>query len=84
LLPYKISITRNSNIASLLHRIDYIEQMGTGIMRIKKAAKDAKVATPKFELDGFFKVTFKRVDPQSTANRPSSGRQAVGTPGKKR
>jgi len=65
----KISITRNSNIASLLHRIDYIEQMGTGIIRIKKAAKDAKVAMPKFELDGFFKVTFKRIDSQAVAKR---------------
>ena len=50
-------------------RIDYIEQMGTGIMRIKKAAKDAKVAMPKFELDGFFKVTFKRIDSQAVAKR---------------
>jgi len=48
-------------------------------MRIKKAAKDAKVATPKFELDGFFKVTFKREgsqlvasDNQSVANRLQS------------
>ena len=80
----KISITRNSNIASLLHRIDYIEQMGTGIMRIKKAAKDAKVATPKFELNDFFRVTFNRdnsqsvtSDSQSAAKRSPSGRQAV-------
>ena len=73
-----ISITRNSNIASLLHRIKYIEQMGTGIMRMKKSAKEAKVTMPKFELDGFFKVIFKRnnvdtsIGRQSATNRPQS------------
>jgi len=61
----KISITRNSVIASMLHRIDYIEQMGTGIMRIRNAAKEANVAQPVFELDGFFKVTFMRDKSQS-------------------
>jgi len=42
--------------------------MGTGIMRIKKATKEAKVAMPKFELDGFFKVTFKRENSQAVAS----------------
>jgi len=36
-----ISITRNPNVASLLHRSGYIEQMGTGINRMKNAAKEA-------------------------------------------
>jgi ATP-dependent DNA helicase RecG len=55
-----VSITRNSVIAGLLYRIDYIEEMGTGIRRMKNAAQEANVAEPKFELSGFFKVTFKR------------------------
>ena len=55
-----ISITRNPNVASLLHRSGYIEQMGTGINRMKNAARKAQVAEPEFELSGFFKVTFKR------------------------
>jgi len=64
----------------MLYRIGYIEQMGTGIMRMKNAAKEAKVAEPEFELSGFFKVTFKRNKPdapsgrQSAANRPPIGR----------
>ena len=37
-----------------------IEQMGTGINRMKNAAREANVAKPKFEFTGFFKVTFKR------------------------
>jgi ATP-dependent DNA helicase RecG len=55
-----VSITRNPIIASLLHRAHYIERMGTGIGRIRNAAKEANVAEPVFELNHFFKVTFKR------------------------
>ena len=55
-----VSITRNSIVAGVLHRIGYIEQMGTGIIRMKNAAKEANVAEPEFEFSGFFKVTFKR------------------------
>jgi len=52
----KISITRNSVIASMLYRIDYIEQMGTGILRMKNATKTANVAEPQFDLHNFFAV----------------------------
>jgi ATP-dependent DNA helicase RecG len=84
-----ISITRNSVIASMFYRIGYIEQMGTGIMRMKRAARDAKVAEPVFELANFFKVTFKRNEAvQSTAASGSqavaSGSQAVATTDRKR
>jgi ATP-dependent DNA helicase RecG len=67
-----ISITRNSSIASMFYRIGYIEQMGTGIRRMKNAAKEANVAEPAFVLSGFFKVTFKRSEPDIP-----SGCQAV-------
>lgn len=69
-----VSITRNSVLASMLYRIGYIEQMGTGIMRMRNAAKEAKIAEPVFELSGFFKVTFKRNTAQSTA---TSDKQAI-------
>jgi len=55
-----VSIARNSILASMLHRIGYIEQMGTGIMRMKNAAKEARVSEPEFEFSSFFKVRFKR------------------------
>jgi ATP-dependent DNA helicase RecG len=73
-----ISITRNSTLATLLHRSHYIEQMGTGIRRMRNATREAQVAEPEFELTGFFKVTFKRnpidisIGRQSTANRLQS------------
>ena len=53
-------LARNAVLASMLYRIGYIEQMGTGIARMKNAAREAKVAEPEFEFSGFFKATFKR------------------------
>ena len=69
-------------LATLLSRCDYIEQMGTGIERMKDAAREAEVAEPEFEFSGFFKVTFKRnateisIDRQSAVNRPQSAMTA--------
>lgn len=74
-----VTITRNPIIASMFFRIDYIEQMGTGIGRMRNAAREANVAEPEFEFSGFFKVTFKRNEQDTSISRQfdSSGRQAV-------
>ena len=48
-----ISITRNSIIASMLHRVGYIEQMGTGIMRIKTPLKKQMSRSQNLNLKGF-------------------------------
>jgi ATP-dependent DNA helicase RecG len=56
----RISIRRNPIIASLLHRIDYVEKMGTGIGRIREAVAEAGAEEPIFENDTFFRVVFKR------------------------
>jgi ATP-dependent DNA helicase RecG len=63
-----VSITRNSVLASMLYRIGYIEQMGTGILRMKNATREANVSEPEFDFSNFFRVTFRRnVPAQSTA-----------------
>ena len=55
------SITRNPIIASLLHRADYIERMGTGINRMTSAMEKAGLEKPIFKTEGsFFKVIFMR------------------------
>ncbi len=54
------SVLRNPNIAALLHRVDYIEKMGTGINKIRLLIKEAKLPPPKFEFGTFFTITFKR------------------------
>jgi len=55
-----ISITRNAILASMFSRIHYIEQVGTGITRMKNATREAKVADPEFDFSGFFRITFRR------------------------
>jgi ATP-dependent DNA helicase RecG len=45
----KRSYHRNPNIVNLLHRANYIEKMGTGILRINKELSD--VGLPKVEFD---------------------------------
>lgn len=52
----KISRTRNSLIASLLSRTEYIEKLGTGINRIRKALKESNLPPPKFEYNHSFFV----------------------------
>jgi ATP-dependent DNA helicase RecG len=82
-----VSICRNSALASMLYRIGYIEQMGTGIIRMRNATREANVAEPLFDFSGFFKATFKRSHAQSTVsigtqsavNRHSIGSQSAVT-----
>ena len=54
------SVVRNPVIASLLNRADYIEQIGTGINRIKKAVKEHGRGNVEFYYNNFFIVTFTR------------------------
>jgi ATP-dependent DNA helicase RecG len=56
----KKSALRTPTIASLLHHANYIEKMGTGISKIRKLMKEAKLSPPKFAFNTFFMVTFKR------------------------
>ncbi|MDR3331621.1 MAG: putative DNA binding domain-containing protein [Synergistaceae bacterium] len=63
-----------------VHDLGYV--VGTGIERMRYAAREANVAEPIFEFSGFFKVTFKRkAAVQSTA---TSDRQAIKTSDRKR
>ena len=54
------SVVRNPVIASLLNRADYIEQIGTGINRIKNAVKEHGQGNVEFYYNNFFIVTFTR------------------------
>jgi ATP-dependent DNA helicase RecG len=56
----KKSVLRNPNIANFLHRIGYIEKMGTGINRMHRLIKKAGLPPIQFEFDNFFTVIFKR------------------------
>ena len=53
----KRSITRNSIIANLLSRTEYVEKLGTGINRIKKAMQELGLPKPIFYYNSYFEVT---------------------------
>ena len=54
----RTSKRRNSLIADLLHRIDFIERAGTGIRRIWEEAGEMGCPEPEFEDDHFITITF--------------------------
>jgi ATP-dependent DNA helicase RecG len=56
----KKSVLRNPNIAGLLHRIGYIEKMGTGINKMRKLINAAELPPIKFEFTKFFTAVFSR------------------------
>jgi ATP-dependent DNA helicase RecG len=64
----KKSVLRNPNIADLLHRVEYIEKMGTGINKIRKLVLDAGLPPVEFEFGNFFTVIFKK----QKIDRPSA------------
>jgi len=56
----KKSISRNPLIFGLLQRIDLVEHVGSGIMRIRETISKAGLVAPKFEFTTFFTVIFYR------------------------
>jgi ATP-dependent DNA helicase RecG len=56
----KHSVARNSLIAALLHRCNYVERAGTGIQRMREGMKEASLLEPTFEFSGFFTVILRR------------------------
>jgi ATP-dependent DNA helicase RecG len=54
------SVARNPLIASLLHRINFIEKVGTGISRIRDAVRKNGKSTVEFSYNEFFTVTYYR------------------------
>lgn len=56
----KRAVRRNQIIASLRHRIDFVENMGTGINKIRTLLKEAGASLPKFEFGNFYTIIFPR------------------------
>ena len=56
----KKSLSRNPLLFSLFKRINLVEKIGSGIIRMRKATKDAGLPLPKFEFTDFFTITFYR------------------------
>ncbi len=56
----KKSLARNPLLFSLFKRINLVEKVGSGIIRMRKAMKNAGLPPPKFEFTNFFTITFYR------------------------
>lgn len=72
----KKSVLRNPNIASLLHRVGYIEKMGTGVTKMRKLIREAGLLPPLFESGYFFTATFRRPGTKGSGRKqpPAKGR----------
>jgi ATP-dependent DNA helicase RecG len=56
----KKSVLRNPNIAGLLHRVKYIEKMGTGINKMRGLMAEVRLPPIVFEFGTFFTAIFRR------------------------
>ena len=56
----KRSLSRNPLIFSLLQKLELVEQVGSGISRIKGEMTNGGLKEPKFEFGKFFSVIFSR------------------------
>ena len=56
----KKSLSRNPLLFSLFKRINLVEKVGSGIIRMRKTMKSAGLLLPKFEFTNFFTITFYR------------------------
>lgn len=70
----KRAVRRNQIIASLLHRIDFVENMGTGINKIRAMLKSTGLPPPRFEFGDFYTVIFLRDQYVSQPAEKSSGK----------
>lgn len=56
----KRSMSRNPIIFGMFQRLRLVEQIGSGIARMREAMKDENLSVPEFSLDKMFVVTFLR------------------------
>ena len=56
----KKSVSRNPLLFGLLQRIEFVEHVGSGILRIQNAMQAAGLPAPKFEFGMFFTIIFMK------------------------
>lgn len=56
----KRSLSRNPLIFGLFERIRMVEQIGSGIIRMRDLMAEAGLTPPEFSMEGIFTVTFRR------------------------
>lgn len=77
------SVPRNPLLFGILHRMEAVEKIGSGIRRIRELCRDHGVAAPVIEVsDHWVTTTFRRPAAEDAAQAgtgPASGRHQVGT-----
>ncbi len=63
----KDSVRRNQIIARVLHRIGYVERVGSGISKMKKGMKKRGLPEPEFDWNSHFRVHLHRLEEESRA-----------------
>ena len=76
------AIRRNQLIASLLHRVGLVENMGTGINKIRGLLADAGCPEALFTFNEFFTTVFPRSQKHTDGWVKTSGKTSVKTSGK--
>jgi ATP-dependent DNA helicase RecG len=62
----KKSLSRNNLLFGLMQRMDLVEKVGSGIIRMQNAMKEYGFSGPKFDInDNWFTIIFKRPEMQS-------------------
>jgi len=69
----KRAMRRNQIIASLLQRVRLVENMGTGINKIRRLLQEAKCAGPRFDFGSFFTIVFPRTEKKVGAGLKPGG-----------
>ena len=54
------SVSRNPKVFSFFQRLDLVEQVGSGIARMREKMKDENLPAPHFSIEGIFVVTLYR------------------------
>ena len=74
----KLSIRRNQLIADIFSRTPYVEQLGSGIQRMRQLMKERGLPFPQFEMDHFFVIIFKRKEPlKEPLKEPEKREEAI-------
>ena len=69
----KRAMRRNQIIASLLQRVKLVENMGTGINKIRRLLQEEKCAAPHFYFGSFFTIVFPRAEKKVEAGLKLGG-----------
>ena len=76
------SVPRNPLLFGILHRMEAVEKIGSGIRRIRELCRDHGVAAPEIEVsDHWVTTTFRRPAPEAPGEGTvsASGRHGAGT-----